>query len=139
MTDQQIANQITRQFDEFAAITSDDLLKSMFDRVKDKKGLIEAILITRLNESSAQEIADKIMKNNPSSVEIIDQLKQHFKAGTKVTADDILGSVLDNAQDKRQALETILNSKFILSVHKQIVNLISILKEIVQHLQLKNR
>ena len=49
------------------------------------------------------------MRDNPDNEQIVALLKQNF--GDNVTSDDILETLLDQSEDKRQALETMLASK----------------------------
>ena len=49
------------------------------------------------------------MRKNPDNEQIVALLKQNFR--DNVTSDDILETLLDQSEDKRQALETMLASK----------------------------
>lgn len=108
-TDQQIANQVISQLDGLSTTSSDDILLAMFDKTGDKQALIKTILSTHLNDVDASRIAEKIMRDNPDNEQIVALLKQNF--GDNVTSDDILETLLDQSEDKRQALETMLASK----------------------------
>ncbi|WP_419790930.1 hypothetical protein RCF73_00340 [Staphylococcus chromogenes] len=65
---------------------------------------------TRFDSTEASKIADDILKGNPTNAQILERLKQLY--GPDMTADDILENVFDQAHNQRQALETILKSKF---------------------------
>ncbi|RIL91599.1 hypothetical protein BUY80_14280, partial [Staphylococcus equorum] len=106
----QIANQIVSQLDRFTTLTSDDLLRSMLENTTQRKDLIETLLSTRFDSTEASKIADDILKGNPTNAQILERLKQRY--GPDMTADDILENVFDQAHNQRQALETILKSKF---------------------------
>lgn len=106
----QIANQIVSQLDRFTTLTSDDLLRSMLENTTQRKDLIETLLSTRFDSTEASKIADDILKGNPTNAQILERLKQRY--GPEMTADDILENVFDQAHNRRQALETILKSKF---------------------------
>ncbi|UXS75593.1 hypothetical protein [Staphylococcus chromogenes] len=106
----QIANQIVSQLDRFTTLTSDDLLRSMLENTTQRKDLIETLLSTRFDSTEASKIADDILKGNPTNAQILERLKQLY--GPDMTADDILENVFDQAHNQRQALETILKSKF---------------------------
>src|SRR5699024_1169636 len=108
-TDQQIANQVISQLDGLSTTSSDDILQAMFDKTGDKQALVKTILSTHLNDVDASRIAEKIMRDNPDNEQIVALLKQNF--GDNVTSDDILETLLDQSEDKRQALETMLASK----------------------------
>ncbi|WP_245336005.1 hypothetical protein [Staphylococcus sp. GDY8P112P] len=108
-TDQQIANQVISQLDGLSTTSSDDILQAMFDKTGDKQALVKTILSTHLNDVDASRIAEKIMRENPDNEQIVALLKQNF--GDNVTSDDILETLLDQSEDKRQALETMLASK----------------------------
>lgn len=108
-TNQQIANQVISQLDGLSTTSSDDILQAMFDKTGDKQALVKTILSTHLNDVDASRIAEKIMRDNPDNEQIVALLKQNF--GDNVTSDDILETLLDQSEDKRQALETMLASK----------------------------
>ena len=109
-TDAQIANQLVSEFDRLSARSSDDVLRSMIDNTSNPQELLEALLSTRYDSIEATKIASDILKGHPNSAQIVDRLKQRY--GPHMTGDDILENVLDQAHDKRQALETILASQF---------------------------
>ncbi len=46
-----------------------------------------------------------------SNSQIVEQLKRHFNSQGTATADDILNGVINDAKDKRQAIETILQTR----------------------------
>lgn len=109
-TDAQIANQLVSEFDRLSARSSDDVLRSMIDNTSNPQELLEALLSTRYDTVEAAKIASDILKEHPNSAQIVNRLKQRY--GPHMTGDDILENVLDQAHDKRQALETILGSQF---------------------------
>lgn len=108
-TDQQIASQVVSELDNLSTTTSDDILKSMFDKTSDKQELIKTILLTKFDHIDTSKIAGEIMHKNPSNEQIIALIKHHF--GDNVTSDDILENILDQSHDKRKALETMLATK----------------------------
>lgn len=110
-TDQQIANQIDKQLDGLAHTSSDNILKSMLDQSEDKQQLIKQLLATRLGDKEAQRIAKQLANGQLSNQQIVEQLKRHIDKQGHVSADDILNDVLNNAKDKRQAIETILATR----------------------------
>ena len=110
-TDHQIANQIDKQLDGLAHTSSDNILKSMLDQSKDKQQLIKQLLATRLGDKEAQRIAKQLANGQLSNQQIVEQLKRHIDKQGHVSADDILNDVLNNAKDKRQAIETILATR----------------------------
>ena len=91
-SNEDIANQIAKQIDGLALTSSDDILKSMLDQSKDKESLIKQLLTTRLGNDEADRIAKKLLSQNLSNSQIVEQLKRH-------------------AKDKRQAIETILQTR----------------------------
>ncbi|QJQ71882.1 hypothetical protein [Staphylococcus agnetis] len=109
-TDAQIANQLVSEFDRLSARSSDDVLRSMIDNTSNPQELLEALLSTRYDTVEAAKIASDILKGHPNSAQIVNRLKQRY--GPHMTGDDILENVLDQAHDKRQALETIFGSQF---------------------------
>lgn len=108
-TDQQIASQVVSELDNLSTTTSDDILKSMFDKTSDKQELIKTILLTKFDHIDTSKIAGEIMHKNPSNEQIVALIKHHF--GDNVTSDDILENILDQSHDKRNALETMLATK----------------------------
>lgn len=110
-TDQQIANQIDKQLDGLTHTSSDNILKSMLDQSEDKQQLIKQLLATRLGDKEAQRIAKQLANGQLSNQQIVEQLKRHIDKQGHVSADDILNDVLNNAKDKRQAIETILATR----------------------------
>lgn len=108
-TDQQIASQVVSELDNLSTTTSDDILKSMFDKTSDKQELIKTILLTKFDHIDTSKIVDEIMHKNPSKEQIVALIKHHF--GDNVTSDDILENILDQSHDKRKALETMLATK----------------------------
>ncbi|MHD0396336.1 LPXTG cell wall anchor domain-containing protein [Staphylococcus simulans] len=109
-TDAQIASQVLSQLDGLGSFTSDSLLESMFDKAEDKQALIQTLLSTKFEKNEAAEIARQMMAKHPNNAELVQLLKQHY--GSDVSADDIIGNVIDQAHNKRQAIETILATKF---------------------------
>ncbi|WP_255883741.1 hypothetical protein, partial [Staphylococcus xylosus] len=108
-TNQQIASQVVSELDNLSTTTSDDILKSMFDKTSDKQELIKTILLTKFDHIDTSKIVDEIMHKNPSNEQIVALIKHHF--GDNVTSDDILENILDQSHDKRKALETMLATK----------------------------
>lgn len=108
-TDQQIASQVVSELDNLSTTTSDDILKSMFDKTSDKQELIKTILLTKFDHIDTSKIAGEIMHKNLSNEQIVALIKHHF--GDNVTSDDILENILDQSHDKRKALETMLATK----------------------------
>lgn len=108
-TDQQIASQVVSELDNLSTTTSDDILKSMFDKTSDKQELIKTILLTKFDHIDTSKIAGEIMHKNPSNEQIVALIKHHF--GDNVTSDDILENILDQSHDKRKALEAMLATK----------------------------
>ena len=108
-TDQQIASQVVSELDNLSTTTSDDILKSMFDKTSDKQDLIKTILLTKFDHIDTSKIVGEIMRKNPSNEQIVALIKHHF--GDNVTSDDILENILDQSHDKRKALETMLATK----------------------------
>lgn len=110
-SDKNIANQIAKQIDGVATTSSDDILKSMLDQSRDKEKLIKELLSTRLGNHEASQIAKKLTNGHLSQSQIIDQLKHYFDKNGHATADDILNGVLNNAKNKKEAIETILATR----------------------------
>lgn len=108
-TDQQIASQVVSELDNLSTTTSDDILKSMFDKTSDKQELIKTILLTKFDHIDTSKIVGEIMRKNPSNEQIVALIKHHF--GDNVTSDDILENILDQSHDKRKALEAMLATK----------------------------
>ncbi|MDW4300230.1 GA module-containing protein [Staphylococcus saprophyticus] len=108
-TDQQIASQVVSELDNLSTTTSDDILKSMFDKTSDKQELIKTILLTKFDHIDTSKIVDEIMHKNSSNEQIVALIKHYF--GDNVTSDDILENILDQSHDKRKALETMLATK----------------------------
>ena len=52
-----------------------------------------------------------MLSQNLSNSQIVEQLKRHFNSQGTATADDILNGVINDAKDKRQAIETILQTR----------------------------
>ncbi|PTJ37249.1 LPXTG cell wall anchor domain-containing protein [Staphylococcus simulans] len=109
-TDAQIASQVLSQLDGLGSFTSDSLLQSMFDKADDKEALIQTLLSTKFDKNEAADMARQIMAKRPDSAELVQLLKQRY--GSDVSADEIIGNVIDQAHNKRQAIETILATKF---------------------------
>ncbi|RQN31710.1 cell surface protein, partial [Paraburkholderia tropica] len=94
-SNEDIANQIAKQIDGLALTSSDDILKSMLDQSKDKESLIKQLLTTRLGNDEADRIAKKLLSQNLSNSQIVEQLKRHFNSQGTATADDILNGVIN--------------------------------------------
>ncbi|PTK52540.1 hypothetical protein BUZ61_14540, partial [Staphylococcus nepalensis] len=109
-TDAQIASQVLSQLDGLGSFTSDSLLQSMFDKADDKEALIQTLLSTKFDKNEAADMALQIMAKRPDSAALDQLLKQRY--GSDVSADEIIGNVIDQAHNKRQAIETILATKF---------------------------
>ncbi|MDN6205727.1 MAG: LPXTG cell wall anchor domain-containing protein, partial [Staphylococcus simulans] len=109
-TDAQIASQVLSQLDGLGSFTSDSLLQSMFDKADDKEALIQTLLSTKFDKNEARDMARQIMAKRPDSAELVQLLKQRY--GSDVSADEIIGNVIGQAHNKRQAIETILATKF---------------------------
>ena len=122
-TDQQIASQVVSELDNLSTTTSDDILKSMFDKTTDKQELIKTILLTKFDHIDTSKIVDEIMHKNPSNEQIVALIKHHF--GHNVTSDDILENILDQSHDKRKALETMLATKLIDAKAKALADVIA--------------
>ncbi|MBW4835976.1 MAG: cell wall anchor protein [Staphylococcaceae bacterium] len=110
-SDKDIANQIAKQIDGVATTSSDDILKSMLDQSRDKEKLIKELLSTRLGNNEASQIAKKLANGHLSQSQIVEQLKRYFDKNGHATTDDILNGVLNNAKNKKEAIETILATR----------------------------
>lgn len=110
-SDKDIANQIAKQIDGVATTSSDDILKSMLDQSHNKEKLIKELLSTRLGNNEASQIAKKLANGHLSQSQIVEQLKHYFDKNGHATADDILNGVLNNAKNKKEAIETILATR----------------------------
>ncbi len=110
-SDKQITDQIMKQLDGLTTTSSDDILKSMFDQAPNKEQLIKTLLSTRLGNNEASSIAKRLMNESLSNSELVERLKQEFKAQASNTADDILKDILDKSTNQKQAIETILATK----------------------------
>lgn len=122
-TDSQIASQVLSQLDGLSSFSSDSLLESMFDKAEDKEALIQTLLSTKFEQQEAADKAAEIMRNYPNSAQIVQLLKQHY--GSDISGDDILGNVIDQAHNQRQAIETILASKFNDAKARALANIIA--------------
>lgn len=109
--DQDIANQIAKQLDGLSLTSGEDILKSMLDQSKDKEKLIKELLSTRLGNNKASKIAKNLLDKHLSNSQIVDELKHHFNTQGKATADDILNGIINDAKDKKKAIETILRTR----------------------------
>lgn len=114
-TDQQIADQITRHIDQLSLTTSDDLLTSLIDQ----------ILQTKLGKAEADKLAKDWTNKGLSNRQIVDQLKKHFASTGDTSSDDILKAILNNAKDKKQAIETILATRIERQKAKLLADLIT--------------
>ncbi|MGZ1848857.1 adhesin [Staphylococcus argenteus] len=124
-TDQQIADQITRNIDRLSLTTSDDILTTMFEQSKDKKALITQILQTKLGKTEADKLAKEWTNKGLSSEQIVEQLKKHFASTGDTSSDDILKAILNNAKDKKRAIETILATRIEQQKAKLLADLIT--------------
>ena len=75
-SDKQITDQMMKHIDNLKTTTSDDILASMFDQAPDKEALIKTLLSTRLGNNEASQIAKQLAKENLSSSELVNQVKQ---------------------------------------------------------------
>ncbi|SCT48925.1 cell-wall-anchored protein SasF [Staphylococcus aureus] len=124
-TDQQIADQITRHIDQLSLTTSDDLLTLLIDQSQDKSLLISQILQTKLGKSEADKLAKDWTNKGLSNRQIVDQLKKRFASTGDTSSDDILKAILNNAKDKKQAIETILATRIERQKAKLLADLIT--------------
>lgn len=124
-TDQQIADQITRHIDQLSLTTSDDLLTSLVDQSQDKTSLISQILQTKLGKDEADKLAKDWTNKGLSNRQIINQLKKHFATTGDTSSDDILKAILNNAKDKKRAIETILATRIERQKAKLLADLIT--------------
>lgn len=124
-SDKQIANQIAKQMDSLATTSSDDILKSMLDQSKDKEKLIKQLMSTRLGQNEASKIAKKLAHSHLSNAQIVNQLKRDFDKKGNATSDDILNGVLNNAKNKKEAIETILATRLNQEKAKMLAEVIS--------------
>ncbi|QUX18119.1 hypothetical protein RES5_001185 [Staphylococcus haemolyticus] len=124
-SDKQITDQMMKHIDNLKTTTSDDILASMFDQAPDKEALIKTLLSTRLGNNEASQIAKQLAKENLSSSELVNQVKQKINANQSVTADDILKDVLDKSSDPKQTIETLLATKLNQTQAKVLADLIA--------------
>ncbi len=124
-TDQQIADQITRHIDQLSLTTSHHLLTSLIDQSQDKSLLISQILQTKLGKAEADKLAKDWTNKGLSNRQIVDQLKKHFASTGDTSSDDILKAILNNAKDKKQAIETILATRIERQKAKLLADLIT--------------
>ena len=124
-SDKQITDQMMKHIDNLKTTTSDDILASMFDQEPDKEALIKTLLSTRLGNNEASQIAKQLAKENLSSSELVNQVKQKINANQSVTADDILKDVLDKSSDPKQTIETLLATKLNQTQAKALADLIA--------------
>lgn len=124
-TDQQIADQITRNIDRLSLTTSDDILTAMIEQSKDKKALLSQILQTKLGKAEADKLAKEWTNKGLSNQQIIEQLKKHFATTGDTSSDDILKAILNNAKDKKRAIETILATRIEQQKAKLLADLIT--------------
>ncbi|WP_422125098.1 hypothetical protein [Staphylococcus haemolyticus] len=124
-SDKQIADQMMKHIDNLKTTTSDDTLASMFDQTPDKEALIKTLLSTRLGNNEASQIAKQLAKENLSSSELVNQVKQKINANQSVTADDILKDVLDKSSAPKQTIETLLATKLNQTQAKALADLIA--------------
>lgn len=124
-SDKQITDQMMKHIDNLKTTTSDDILASMFDQAPDKEALIKTLLSTRLGNNEASQIAKQLAKENLSSSELVNQVKQKINTNQSVTADDILKDVLDKSSDPKQTIETLLATKLNQTQAKALADLIA--------------
>lgn len=124
-SDKQITDQMMKHIDNLKTTTSDDILASMFDQAPDKEALIKTLLSTRLGNNEASQIAKQLAKENLSSSELVNQVKQKINANQKLTADDILKDILDKSSDPKQTIETLLATKLNQTQAKALADLIA--------------
>ncbi|MEB5761567.1 hypothetical protein [Staphylococcus haemolyticus] len=124
-SDKQITDQMMKHIDNLKTTTSDDILASMFDQAPDKEALIKTLLSTRLGNNEASQIAKQLAKENLSSSELVNQVKQKINANQSVTADDILKDILDKSSDPKQTIETLLATKLNQTQAKALADLIA--------------
>lgn len=124
-SDKQITDQMMKHIDNLKTTTSDDILASMFDQAPDKEALIKTLLSTRLGNNEASQIAKQLAKENLSSSELVNQVKQKINANQSVTADDILKDVLDKSSAPKQTIETLLATKLNQTQAKALADLIA--------------
>lgn len=124
-SDKQITDQMMKHIDNLKTTTRDDILASMFDQAPDKEALIKTLLSTRLGNNEASQIAKQLAKENLSSSELVNQVKQKINANQKITADDILKDVLDKSSDPKQTIETLLATKLNQTQAKALADLIA--------------
>ncbi|MGV3244834.1 hypothetical protein [Staphylococcus sp. 11262D007BW] len=109
--DQQLANQIQREVGQLQGITGDSVLDGMLNNTSNQAGLIQAILASRYNTDKAKSLADTIMEGHPDNETVIERLKSHFTSDGKASSDDILKSLLNNSDHKKDIIKAILGSK----------------------------
>ncbi|MCE4987551.1 hypothetical protein [Staphylococcus haemolyticus] len=124
-SDKQITDQMMKHIDNLKTTTSDDILASMFDQAPDNEALIKTLLSTRLGNNEASQIAKQLAKENLSSSELVNQVKQKINANQKITADDILKDILDKSSDPKQTIETLLAAKLNQTQAKALADLIA--------------
>ncbi|MCE4963590.1 hypothetical protein [Staphylococcus haemolyticus] len=124
-SDKQITDQMMKHIDNLKTTTSDDILASMFDQAPDNEALIKTLLSTRLGNNEASQIAKQLAKENLSSSELVNQVKQKINANQKITADDILKDILDKSSDPKQTIETLLATKLNQTQAKALADLIA--------------
>ena len=113
-----------KHIDNLKTTTSDDILASMFDQAPDKEALIKTLLSTRLGNNEASQIAKQLAKENLSSSELVNQVKQKLMQ-IKNNGDDILKDVLDKSSDPKQTIETLLATKLNQTQAKALADLIA--------------
>ncbi|HDZ3327499.1 TPA: cell-wall-anchored protein SasF [Staphylococcus aureus] len=111
--------------DQLSLTTSDDLLTSLIDQSQDKSLLISQILQTKLGKAEADKLAKDWTNKGLSNRQIVDQLKKHFASTGDTSSDDILKAILNNAKDKKQAIETILATRIERQKAKLLADLIT--------------
>ena len=77
------------------------------------------------DSNEASQIAKQLAKENLSSSELVNQVKQKINANQKITADDILKDILDKSSDPKQTIETLLATKLNQTQAKALADLIA--------------
>ncbi|MEJ7400669.1 cell wall anchor protein, partial [Staphylococcus epidermidis] len=75
--------------------------------------------------NEASKIAKKLAHSHLSNTQIVNQLKRDFDKKGNATSDDILNGVLNNAKNKKEAIETILATRLNQEKAKMLAEVIS--------------
>ncbi|PTF04979.1 hypothetical protein BUY45_01440 [Staphylococcus devriesei] len=111
MSDKQITDQLMKRLDGLTTTTGDDILTSMFDQTSDKEKLLKILLSTRLGNSEATSIAQRLANEKLPNSELVNRLKEEYKTHDSLTSDDILKDVLEHSSNPKQTIETLLATK----------------------------